>query len=207
MDFSTQPALNAQVSNTQWEEPNHVINANWDVLNVSAIALQTHYHLPASSAYSHSVITMELVYHAVILIKLLLEAMKHVKHVPLTALIAILPPIVPNVALILSLLLMDLVLNVAMDSTQSITILVQNASLIALIVLIIPPALIVHLDIALMEPIIAGPAMFPTVLNAIHRIFVLLVILPILLIVEITLVIATILMSSQIILASVLQEE
>lgn len=111
-------------------------------------------------------------------------------------------------ALILSLLLMDLVLSVAMDCIRLITIPAKNVSPIVLIAPTITLALTVPQDSALMEPTIAGSAMLPTAFNATLKIPVLPAMLLILSTVEIILVTANILMNCwQIILVFVLLED
>jgi hypothetical protein len=151
---------------------------------------------------------MEVVYHAVIQVKLLLVVIPHVKYALITVLIVILLQIAPNAASILLLLLMDLALNADMDYTRLITILAKSVRPTVLTALIITVASIVLQGLALMELIIAGPAMCQTVSNAIQQIHALLVYLLTFSITPLILVIANILMSYwQIILASVLQEE
>jgi hypothetical protein len=151
---------------------------------------------------------MEVVYHAVIQVKLLLVVIPHVKYALITVLIVILLQIAPNAASILLLLLMDLALNADMDYTRLITILAKSVRPTVLTALIITVASIVLQDLALMELIIAGPVMCQTVSSAIQQIRALLVYLLTFSITPLILVIANILMSYwQIILASVLQEE
>lgn len=119
----------------------------------------------------------------------------NVKYALITVLIVILLQIAPNAASILLLLLMDLALNVLMDYTRLITILAKSVRPTVLTALIITVASIVLQDLALMELIIAGPAMCQTVSNAIQQTSALLAYLLTFSITPLILVIANILMS------------
>lgn len=96
-------------------------------------------------------------------IKLLQEVIHHVKYALSSVSIVVIPPLAPNAALILLLLLMDLALNVDMVSTHWTTSPAKSASLTALIALIITLASTALLDSVLTELITVGHVMFPIV--------------------------------------------
>ena len=96
-------------------------------------------------------------------IKLLLEVIHHVKYVPISVLIVVIPPLAQNAALILLLLLMDLAMNVDMVSTHWTNSPAKSASLTALIALIITPVSTALLVSVPTELITVGHVMFPIV--------------------------------------------
>jgi len=133
--------------------------------------------------------------YAVISIKPLLEVIHHAKYALISVLNVVIPPLAPNAALILSLLLMDLALNADMVSTRSTTSPAKPVSLTALIVRIITPASTALLDSVLTELITAGHATFLIASYVNLQISVSLVSSPIISITSLILVIANILIN------------